>query len=547
MTRWRGAEAERAELGHKWFAPEVGFPSLGFAAAEWIEAHCVIPDGPYAGEPFTLTDEMVRFLVHFYRVDPVAVNPKTNGPRWVYERGGQLVRPQKWGKGPFSAAVLLWEAHGDAVPDGFDAAGRVVGRPWPTPWLQVTAVSEDQVANVFRALLPMVQLGPLASAIPDAGLTRINLPNGGRIEPVTASARSRLGQRVTFCLQDETHSWVASTGGVALADNQRRNLAGMSGRFLETTNAWDISEGSVAQLTAENAVGVFVDYPVPPAGSVTNRSERRRVMRRVYGDSATARAGALWRPWVDLDRIEVEIEALLARDPGQAERFFLNRAHQGSTVAFDLEAWSRASHPDRVVPDSALITIGVDGARFDDALAIVATEVETFHQWPIFIAERPVHAGPGYEHDLDAADRAVQWAFDRWNVWRLYADPQRIEVLIDRWLGRWSKDRVVEWFTNQPNSRKVADAVRVFTEAVARGDMSHDGDSDFARHVANARRKPLQVKDDEGRPMWSVQKDRPGSPNKIDAAMAAILSAQARADAIAAGELHAKPRWFMGV
>ena len=98
----------------------------------------------------------------------------------------------------------------------------------------------------------MIELGNLAADIPDTGLTRINLPGGGLIEPVTASARSRLGQRITFAVQDETHSWLKSNGGRALADNQRRNLAGMKGRSIETTNAWDPAEQSVAQETWES-------------------------------------------------------------------------------------------------------------------------------------------------------------------------------------------------------------------------------------------------------------------------------------------------------
>ena len=43
------------------------------------------------------------------------------------------------------------------------------------------------------ALLPMIELGALGSEVEDTGLGRINLPGGGKIEPVTASAISRLG------------------------------------------------------------------------------------------------------------------------------------------------------------------------------------------------------------------------------------------------------------------------------------------------------------------------------------------------------------------
>jgi hypothetical protein len=205
------------------------------------------------------------------------------------------------------------------------------------------------------------------------------LPGGGYIEPVTASARSRLGQRITFVVQDETHSWVQTNGGLQLADNQRRNLAGMSGRFLETTNAFDPVEGSVAQRTFESkAPGTLFDDAEPPSGSVRNKRERRKVLQHVYGDS--------W--WVDLDRIDQEIEALLEHDPAQAERFFLNRKLASEGAAFDIEAWKNAAAR-RKVPAHADIVLGVDGARHHDAIAVVATEIKSGYQWPVIILERP--------------------------------------------------------------------------------------------------------------------------------------------------------------
>ena len=38
------------------------FPTLGWLVGEWIEAHCVIPDGDQIGDPYLLTDEMWTFL-----------------------------------------------------------------------------------------------------------------------------------------------------------------------------------------------------------------------------------------------------------------------------------------------------------------------------------------------------------------------------------------------------------------------------------------------------------------------------------------------------
>ena len=33
-----------------------GSPTLGFLAADWVEAHCVVPDGFDMGKPFVLDD-----------------------------------------------------------------------------------------------------------------------------------------------------------------------------------------------------------------------------------------------------------------------------------------------------------------------------------------------------------------------------------------------------------------------------------------------------------------------------------------------------------
>lgn len=317
---WRGPE----------FDGEV--PTLGGMIGEWIEAHCVIPDQDHAGQPYRLTDEMWTFLLHHYRLEPDATADRW-GTAFHYRRS-QLVRPQKWGKGPFSAAIICAEAVGPVVFAGWDADGEPVGRPWSTPLIQVAAASEDQTGNVYDALLPMIELGPLADIIPDTAMGRINLPGAGKIEPVTSAARSRLGQRITFAIQDETGLWLDSNGGQMLADTQRRGLAGMRGRSIETTNAWDPGQNSVAQRTFESsAADIYRDFRQAPAGlSYTNKAERRKIHRHVYGDS--------W--WIDLDRIDAEALELIERDPAQAERFYGNRIVQGMGAWLPAGLWERA-------------------------------------------------------------------------------------------------------------------------------------------------------------------------------------------------------------
>ena len=506
-------------------------PSLGGLVGCWIQQHLAIPDGEHRGEPFRLTTEQWAFLLRFYALD--------DRGRFLHPRGGMIVRPAKHGKGPFSAAIVAAEAAGPTRFAGWDDDGEPIGRPPATPLVQVAAVSEAQTANVWRALLPMLELGELQAAVDDVGLTRVNLPGGGRVEFVTAAHRSRVGARTTFAVWDELGLWLQSNHGHALADAIGRNLAGMNGRFLGTTNAWALDEESVAQRIFDAPAGVLVDDVDPGTGSIRNKAERRRMLRRVYGDAAAgceAQGNATGRidPWIDLDRIDQEVEALMDRDEPQAWRFFLNRkVAAGAGVAFDAQRYAALADLEHQPESRGLVVAGVDGARFDDALAVVATEVQTGYQWLVSLQTRPGNAPHHYEHDLEAGDQAMIELDRGFQLWRVYVDPQWIEALLEKWQGRWGGRQIVPWYTHRP--AQAAQAVRRYADAIASGDLSHDGSPDLVEHVRNAIRRPVNARDDEGRRMWTIGKDTRHSPRKIDAAMAAILSWEARGDAIREG------------
>ncbi|HEY3491360.1 MAG TPA: hypothetical protein VGK43_00310 [Solirubrobacterales bacterium] len=185
------------------------------------------------------------------------------------------------------------------------------------------------------------------------------------------------------------------------------------------------------------------------------------------------------------------------------------------------------------MPARAAVVIGVDGARFRDGIGIVATEVSTGYQWSVGIWDRPALAGEDYEHPLDEIDAAMIDVFERFNVQRVYIDPQWIDHLVTRWTERWG-ERIFHWETHR--NRPMARAVANFASALKAGDQSHDGDEDFAQHIANARRRNLKILGDaDGKPLWVIEKERSDSPKTMDGAMAAILSWQARGDVLQAG------------
>src|SRR6187551_1797298 len=103
--------------------PAAPNPSLGGLVTSWIEAHCVIPDGFERGKPFVLYDEQLSFLDRHYELKPTAKLGQL-ATAFRYRRS-LLVRPQKWGKGPLTAAQVCAEGVGPVLFAGWAEGGEV--------------------------------------------------------------------------------------------------------------------------------------------------------------------------------------------------------------------------------------------------------------------------------------------------------------------------------------------------------------------------------------------------------------------------------------
>src|SRR5699024_6993451 len=203
-----------AALGIAWWLFPVAAPeeltldfnplhTLGFLGTEWVEHHCKVPGGVFEGEPLVFNGWQLYCTANHYRIRPDAV---PNARRLVapfHYRRSVVVGPQKCGKSPWAAGLILFEGLGPSTFAGWASEGDVyrcadhecgcdfeyeylpgeaMGEPRRKSLIALMAVAEDQVFNVYEPIQTMILSGPLAN-VAKVREGFIRLPNRGLITP----------------------------------------------------------------------------------------------------------------------------------------------------------------------------------------------------------------------------------------------------------------------------------------------------------------------------------------------------------------------------
>lgn len=518
------------------FEARRAWPTLGPQVCDFIETYLVFGPGDLRGEPAVLDAEKRGLIYRIYEVFPQA-HPQAGRRR--FKRCAISLR-----KGTAKTELAAWLAAAELHPegpvrcDGWDANGQPVGRGVTDPYIPMVAYTEEQSDELaYGALRWILLYSPLVDDF-DVGIERImRITGDGKAVSLATAPDARDGARTTFQIFDETHRLnsprVKSAHRTMLANIPKRRLA--DAWSLEITTAPAPGEGSVAEDTMDYARQVadgkiedsrlfFFHRQADDKHDLTTPEGVRAAVIEASGP-ATA--------WSDIDGICDQWKDPTA-DKTYLERVWLNRLVRASERAFDVEQWKTLADPDYRPAAGALITLGFDGSRWHDATALVATEVVTGFQWLCGLWEQPAELDLEYwEVDVADVDAVMAEVMDTYQVWRCYADPPYWETLVADWAGRYGKERVLEWWTNRP--KQMAYAIKQFNTAVMSGDLLHDGNPHYQRHMGNAVRKVLRLRDEQGNPLWTIYKERSDSPHKIDAAMAGILSWEARNDALTAG------------
>ncbi len=540
----------------------VDFPVL-WVAIDWEERHCVVSD-PLRGvhrdesgevEPFTEYPQQLWVTVNWYRIKPTAKVGQLSGA--FYYRRVQYIGPQKCGKGPWLAKKAKGQAGGPVLFAGWAEGGEVyacadhgcgcgweyvykpgepMGMPWAKPLMQLLATSDDQVENVYDPLKAMMKYGRDAARF-RVGEDFTRTPNDGKVETVTSSALSRLGNPIIWCGQDETGLFTDANKLRKVAETQRRGAAAMGGRSIETTNPFDPGEDSVAQRTWESKrPDIFRFWLDPdreqslrhPDGrpfSFWNKRERRKILTYVYQ--------GITHIETNIDGIEAEALEIGEKDPGQAERFYGNRALAGHGVWMPPERWTARAKWQEVAAGTQIV-IGFDGSDTDDWTGFRCETRDGYQFTPAFPDGRPMIWNPA-EHGGQVPRLEVMAGLDHimttFKVARAYFDPPYWESECDAAAEKYGDDVVIRWYTKRPTQMHAA-CERLYVDLGKKDSQFwHDGCETTEQHVTAAHKSPRPTADQPGR--YILRK--PGDGRKIDMAIPSILAHEAWGDVTLAG------------
>lgn len=554
---------------------------LGGLAVAWVEYFCVHGPGDVEGTPLDpelpdslpLDDEFAGFIADSYAL--------TDKGRRLYH-SAFISRAKGRAKSELAGFIALFEALGPCRFAGWARGGETftagdfvyhyepgeaMGRPVTSPIIRCLATEEGQAGNTYDNVYLNLggygeELGSsrLIAAygirLSDVNLGGISLPGGsGEVVPSSASSSSKDGGKETFVVFDETHLYTTPElhrlyGTVTRNLGKRKDAEPWA---LETSTMYAPGENSIAEQTHAVARSIqegkakidYVLFDHRQADPNTNLGDIESIkvgLREAYGAAAA---------WTDIDRKAASFFDK-RNTVADLRRYSLNMPTSAS------DAWLTSPDVDAVtvegvdVEPKETITLGFDGSekrtgrgRIADATALIACRVSDAYIWPIEVWEQPEGPdGDDWSVDVEAVKDAVDGAFSAYDVVGFYADPPKWEGVVSEWENAYterlrvkaSPRGAVTWWTNR--TTLMGRALDAFENAVRDRELTL-APGVLVRHLLNARRRPR-------REAMAIGKDHPKSRRKIDAAMAAVLAYQARADFLASGQ-KSKRRKFRAV
>jgi phage terminase large subunit-like protein len=181
-------------------------------------------------------------------------------------------------------------------------------------------------------------------------------------------------------------------------------------------------------------------------------------------------------------------------------------------------AWARCTDATRSIPDGADVVVSLDGSFNRDCTVLAVATVDQRPHVELYRIWEAPEGRRDWRVPVVEVEDAIRAACLRWRVVEVAADPYRWQRSLEVLDGDGIP--VSEFFQT---AARMGPATARFYQLVVDQELTHDGGTALARHVANA----ILREDSRGARLAKETKD---SPRRIDAAVAAVMAVHRAAE-----------------
>jgi phage terminase large subunit-like protein len=490
---------------------EYAYGTLADDFTEFAREHCTQTIDIWDGQPLELEPFESDYMEEALAVSESAI---------YYWGSVVLILPRKNGKTTLLAAYALYSLL------------RMDGQPE----ILLCASSDKQAGRLFQAVLQFIRRDPWLSAqcLVREWLGEVSRADGGgKILRMSSSPETLHGYNPSLVICDEVAQWIAPS--------LRRAWAALTtaGGARQLTQVFTISTAGQAHEREEGILGRLIDGN-ERMGDTEQRGDALTISRNHDARTLVFNYCAPTTDRTDIPAIKKANPASWiteeylhrqSRNPELTDAEFLQLHGCVWSVAEDIwfkpHEWDGAEDETAPLAGGDMVALGFDGSRNFDSTVLAACRLTDGMVSVLASWERPLGvAGRGWEVPEYEVHEAVDNAFEHFRVVRFYPDPPYWQTEIAGWAMQYGDNVVLPWPTAR--MRAMSAAIEHFRTDVLSGKAKHDGGSLLRRHVLSAHMRNVRTG------VW-IEKASSNSPDKIDAAIAAVLAYEARNDAIAAG------------
>ena len=488
--------------------------TLGEEVCTWIEAYCVIPDGPRIGEPFAIPEFWKRIIWEWYQLlpDPNGSIVRPDGTWRRRYSQGLIGIAKKNIKTSIGAALSLYELAGSEDP-----AALVLS----------VASTEEQGSNLlFGSAKTMAERSPMLRDALNIMRAEIQVPSQprARLKNIASKAGSQDGQnaRAIFC--DELHEWTGTAGrqlfavleGALTSREDATLLAITTAGYDEDSICWDKYQyGKQVESGEVDDPRFYFRWLEAPSG----------------GDYKDPTFYSIPNPLMGLTVNWSVIEDRIRRDPESVvRRYHGNQWVSGADIWIPAAVWDASEDRSLDLREDLPVHVGIDvGIRHDSSAVDVAqyqpdskrTVTRSFGWENPYARDHSLH--DTWVFNIEIIEQFCRDLKDQYPVAAGVVDDEIMpgpEFCYDPAFFERSAQMLLAEGLNmvefpQTDSRMVP-ASQCLHDLVVETKLAHNGDEAERRHVLSA------IADQKARG-WRLSKPK-GSLRKIDRCIAKAIA-----------------------